>query len=95
MAIKVVITRRVPADKADLLKPLLVQLRALAMTQPGYISGETLVNVDDSQEYLVISTWSALEPWSRWLGDPRRRALQSEVDRVLGRQTEYQVYCYA
>jgi heme oxygenase (mycobilin-producing) len=95
MAIKVVITRHVPAEKTELLKPLLVQLRALAMTQPGYISGETLVNVDDSHEYLVISTWSSLDPWSRWLGDPRRRALQGEIDRVLGRPTEYQVYCYA
>jgi heme-degrading monooxygenase HmoA len=95
MAIKVVISRHVPADKADLLKPLLVQLRALAMTQPGYISGETLVSVDDARECLVISTWSAPEPWKRWQADARRRALQEQIDRVLGRPTEYRVYCHA
>jgi antibiotic biosynthesis monooxygenase (ABM) superfamily enzyme len=94
MSIKVVITRRVPADRVDHLKPLLVQMRSLAMTQPGYISGETLVNLDDSEEYLVISSWVALDNWSRWLSDPRRSALQEEIDKVLGHTTQYQVYCY-
>jgi hypothetical protein len=46
MAVKAIITRNVPLEKAGSLQPLLLKMRALAMEQPGYISGETLVNPD-------------------------------------------------
>jgi heme oxygenase (mycobilin-producing) len=94
MAIKVVIARRVPAGKVEQLKPLVIKLRTLAMVQPGYISGETLVNLADPDEFLVISTWSALENWERWHADPRRAAVQTEIDHLLGAKTVYQIYCH-
>lgn len=94
MAIKVVIARHVTPEKVEQLKPLVIQLRTMAMAQPGYISGETLVNLADPAEYLVISTWSALENWNRWQADPRRMAVQAEIDHLLGAKTVYQLYCH-
>lgn len=92
MAVKIIIIRHVPQDKEGLIRPLLMQMRSEAHAQPGYISGETLVNYDDPEERVVISTWKNLENWNEWLRNPQRRALQGKVDEILGEETLYQVY---
>lgn len=92
MSIKVILFRRVPAEKVNDLKPLLIELRSLAMAQPGYISGETLMNEDDPEEYLVISSWTNKSRWNEWFSNPRRQAVQERIDRLLDRKTMYQIY---
>ena len=92
MAVRIIIVRHVPKEKANDLRPLLLQMRSLANAQPGYISGETLVNYDDPTEHLVISTWKTLEDWNVWLRDVQRRALQNRVDEITGSETMYSVY---
>ncbi len=92
MVVKVILLRRVPTEVADELKPMLMEMRALALAQPGYISGETLLNADDPEEYLVISTWTDLDHWNRWLNNPERKMVQRAIDTLLGRETLYQVY---
>jgi heme-degrading monooxygenase HmoA len=69
-------------------------MRALAMEQPGYISGETLVNLDHPGEYMVLSTWTTIEQWKSWLADSRRTAIQLEIDALLGSVTEFKIYCH-
>ncbi len=92
MVVKVILLRRVSPDKTAALKPLLLQLRSLALNQPGYISGETLINGDDPEEYLVISTWKSIDDWNAWFHNTERRQVQSQVDELLGQETYYQVY---
>ena len=94
MAIKIIIKRRVPKDKATELLPLFIQLRALATAQPGYISGETLRNIDDPPEFLVISTWQSLDNWQSWVSSKQRAEIQEKVDTLLGEKTEYSSYLY-
>ena len=92
MVVKVILLRRVPREAAQELKPMLMELRALALAQPGYISGETLINADDPEEYLVISTWTDIEHWNAWLHNGERIMVQRAIDTLLGRETLYQVY---
>ncbi|MEQ9825465.1 MAG: antibiotic biosynthesis monooxygenase family protein [Puniceicoccaceae bacterium] len=92
MAIKVILYRRVPAEKANELKPLLLEMRSLALAQRGYVSGETLMNADDPEEYIVISTWNNESNWDEWLHNDSRMAIQDKIDQLLGRRTMYQVY---
>ncbi|MBK5099912.1 MAG: antibiotic biosynthesis monooxygenase [Desulfobacteraceae bacterium] len=94
MAIKIIIKRRVPKDKAAELLPLFIQLRALATARPGYISGETLRNIDDPQEFLVIGTWQSLDNWQSWVSSKQRTEIQERVDTLLGERTEYSSYFY-
>jgi heme-degrading monooxygenase HmoA len=94
MAVKIVIRREVSKDKEAKLLPLLIKLRALAAAQPGYISGETLRNVDAPDEFLVISTWQSVEEWKKWLETKQRQDIQAEIDRLLGKKTDYGVYFY-
>jgi len=94
MAVKIIIKRKVAKDKEAQLLPLLIQLRALATGQPGYISGETLRNIDNPEEYLVISTWQSLDDWKRWAESKQRAEIQDKIDDLLGQKTEYSSYLY-
>jgi heme-degrading monooxygenase HmoA len=95
MSVKILIKRNVPQDKVKELMPIVKKLRALATNQPGYISGETLKNIDQPNEYLVISTWLSLEAWERWKQNKARMELQVMIDTLLGEVTEYGVYSYS
>ncbi len=54
MAIGVLIKRVTkPGVDARELMPLIVELRSLAVRQPGYISGETFFNLDLPEECVV------------------------------------------
>lgn len=93
MAIGVLI-RRVTKNgvNAKVLLPHIVELRALGVRQPGYISGETFFNLDRPEECVVISRWTALEYWQQWLKDPARAELNSNIEKHLETTTEYNVY---
>jgi len=94
MAVKVILKRKVAKDKEAVLSPLLVQMRALAMSQPGYISGETLRNTEDPEEVLVIGTWQSAENWKAWFRSSARAEIQEKIDALLETKTEYGVYRY-
>jgi heme-degrading monooxygenase HmoA len=94
MAIKVLLRRKVPDHKADALRALIAQLRAVTTGQPGYISGETLRRVDRPGEILVISKWKSAYDWQQWFQNPKRRALQRQLDDLLGTPTHLEIYEY-
>jgi len=94
MAVKIIIKRKVAADKAAQLKELVMQLRSLSMKEPGYVSGESLKNVDRQNEYLVISTWDSLSAWKTWQSSKERAKIQDQIDALLGKKTDYEVYEY-
>ena len=94
MAVKIIIKRRVPKGTEGKLLPLLLELRSKATVQPGYISGETLRNIDDPEEYMVISTWQSADVWKAWEANPKRAELQDKIDALLKEKTQYGVYLY-
>jgi len=94
MAVKILIKRRVPPDKAREMITLFRQMRMLAMAQEGYISGETLRHLEKPEEFLVISTWQTSQAWQNWLASRDRKDLQSRIDKLLGGETTYEAYHY-
>jgi heme-degrading monooxygenase HmoA len=93
MAIGVLIKRVTShGEDAKVLLPHIVELRALAVRQPGYISGETFFNLDHPEECLVISRWTTLEHWQQWMQDSRRIELDGNMEKHLGIKTEYSIY---
>ena len=93
MAIEVIIQRTFK-DKAQSQKlvPFISQLRSKAAVQPGYLTGQTLRCLDCTGEYLVISTWNSMADWNNWFNSPERKALQTEIDALLGEETRYRFY---
>lgn len=93
MAIGVLIRRITrQGDDAKVLLPHIIELRALAVRQPGYISGETFFNIDRRDECLVISRWISLEHWQQWTRDHRRIELDGNMEKNLVSRTEYNIY---
>jgi heme oxygenase (mycobilin-producing) len=92
MAVKILIKRKVADKNNEALNALLRQFRALAIEQPGYISGTTLQRIDRPGECLVISTWKTVNDWNAWLKNPTRLAIQGQIDVLLGAATTYEVY---
>jgi len=94
MAVKILIKRKVPHDKARDMIPLFRQMRASAATQSGYITGETLRSLDNPEEFLVISTWQSSEDWNKWMKSSERNKVQGQIDKLLGGETRYEIYHY-
>ena len=94
MAVRILIKRKIPEDKARLMIPLFRQMRQMATIQPGYISGETMRNYNDPEEFLVISTWQSASDWQNWLKSNERQDIQSKIDELLGGNTLYDVFHY-
>jgi heme-degrading monooxygenase HmoA len=93
MAIGILIKRVTRhGQDAKVLLPHIVELRALAVRQPGYISGETFFDLDRNDECLVISRWTTLEQWQRWMQNPRRIELDGNLENHLVSETEYRIY---
>jgi heme-degrading monooxygenase HmoA len=92
MAVKILIKRSIGQGVAPVVRPLIVELRAHAMKQPGYISGETLKCIDRPGEYLVISTWQSLDDWNRWIKSQERKILEEKIDSITGKPTEYTTF---
>jgi len=94
MTVKILIKRTVSNDKEKELMPLLKELRNLGVNQPGYISGETLKNIENPNELLVISTWQSAAEWNNWVRNDQRREIQDQIDFLLQARTEYNIYDY-
>ena len=92
MTVKILIKRKVLEKDNEALNSLLRQFRALAIEQSGYISGETMKRVDKPGETLVVSTWKSARDWQAWIDNPARRAIQSQIDVLLGSETSYEMY---
>ena len=92
MSVKIIIKREVPKDKEKELLPLIKELRILTTKQEGYISGETLDRVDKPGQSLVISTWQSAQDWNNWANNVKRKTIQDEIDTLLGKKTEYELY---
>jgi heme-degrading monooxygenase HmoA len=69
-------------------------MRALTTQQRGYVSGETYSRIDRPGENLVISTWQSVQDWQKWRQSEERAVIQKEIDTLLGKKTEFQVYTY-
>jgi heme-degrading monooxygenase HmoA len=94
MAVRVLIKRKVPQEKAKDMIQLFKQMRMQATDQDGYVSGETLKSLDVPDEFLVISTWQSPDAWQQWLNSRKRQEIQKKIDDLLGGKTTYEMYHY-
>lgn len=94
MAIKVFIKRKCPRDKESELFRCIKEIRRRVPQQPGYISGEYLKSIDETNEIVTISSWYSLEDWQIWFESEERKEIQSKIDSISGVTTEYSIYRY-
>jgi len=92
MGVKIVSKRNVPGEKEESVMPLIIQLRKLAMVQPGFDYEETWRHLDRPEEYLVVRAWDSEDDWRSWHSNPQRIEVQEKIETLLGRKTEYIPY---
>ncbi len=80
MLAKILIKRRFKKGCNKEVLALLNEFRAGAMNQPGYISGETLVDSRDPQNLVVIGTWQDMDSWHRWKENRARRTFEAMME---------------
>lgn len=79
--------------EADI-QPVLLKLRSHAITYPGFIDVEYLMNVQDRSIIVELYTWNKLEDWQLWDNTNTRKKILQEADTLLSeppRVTRYAV----
>lgn len=89
---KIIILRKVPEKKQELFDALIKKMRRLATRQPGYVVSETLHNISDANDKIVISTWRSLKDWKAWLKCRDRIEIQEQIDGLLDEPTRYEIF---
>jgi heme-degrading monooxygenase HmoA len=62
---------------------LINKVRTVASKQPGFITGETFVNIDDPCIVIVISTWRTAEDWKAWDESTDRAITRPAIQALL------------
>nr|AJG38146.1 antibiotic biosynthesis monooxygenase [bacterium enrichment culture clone fosmid MGS-K1] len=92
--VRIIVERRVKEGKDNDLLEMLRELRARALHQPGYVSGETLVGNDDPSLYVVISNWASGEDWEKWANSKQRKDLDEKIKPLLSTPSQVTVLRY-
>lgn len=78
--VKVVLEHRTKSrEYGEALVRLIRKVRAVASKQPGFVTGETLVDTEDPCHVIVISTWRTAEDWENW----DKSALRAETKPLI------------
>ncbi len=92
MIAKILIKRKFFKGKTCQIIPILKNMRSGAMDQPGYISGETLMDHKDPQNIAVLCTWQTMEEWLNWKEKPERKQFGAMLEVFQLGPTEYEEY---
>ena len=92
MAVKIFIKRYVKKGKTQAAVELLKEVRSQALKQPGYISGETLINHYDPCNIAVVSTWQTIDDWIRWEESDQRSAKENQLEGLQEGPTDFEIY---
>lgn len=89
--IRVMIERKVKEEED--LSALLVEIRVAAITHfQGYIGGETLVNLEDRSNIVVLSTWRGIDDWEQWANSKTRASLYEQIEPRLKEKPEVRIF---
>jgi len=83
MTVKILLERKFKGDPS--LEEIITinELRIGAMQRKGYISGETLVDINDHRRIVVISVWANKVEWDAWVNSDERRTLEANLAKNL------------
>jgi heme-degrading monooxygenase HmoA len=92
MAVKILIKRKFNVDQLQDASTLLMKARYSAMRQPGYISSETLSDLNDRGKVTVVSMWQTEKDWHAWKDSPERAEFEMEMGKIQEGDTEFELY---
>ena len=85
MQAKVIVERHTAPHQESHALAIATELRAAAIRQPGHITGETLIDIDDHKTIVVVATWRSMEDWHRWRDSEERATLEANMEPLLSK----------
>ena len=92
MIAKILIKRKFLKGQSDQIMFIMNNMRTGAMAQPGYISGETLMDHKDPHNKAVLCIWQSMEDWLNWKEKPERKQFEAMLEVFQLGPTEYEEY---
>lgn len=83
MTVKILLERKFKEEPSLEDTKIINALRIAAMQRKGYVSGETLVDMDDYRRIVVISVWTSKSSWDAWLGSDERQRIEADLNKRL------------
>lgn len=83
MTVKILIERKFKEEPSLEEIKVINELRIGAMQQKGYVSGETLVDLNDNRRIVVISVWANTAAWEAWVNSEERRKIEANLNKNL------------
>lgn len=74
------------------MEPILMKLRSHAMTYPGFVSEEILINEKNVYIVIVVSTWVKVEDFRVWEKSTIRKELLRQAEALLVDETKVTVW---
>ena len=74
--------------------PVLRELRKAAMFQPRYISGTTLVGVEDRSLISIETIWESIKDWKQWEKSQTQIELFRKLVPFLLEKSRIKIYRY-
>ena len=70
------------------------ELRTEAMHQPGYISGNTLVGVEEPSLISIVTIWQSAKEWKAWEKSQTQIKLFKEIAPFLLEKSKIKIFRY-
>ena len=77
--ISVIIEREIAEGLEEYYEKAISELLDAMTASPGYVSGESLVEIHRPNRYHVITQWTNEDSWKRWFNSGERQQLLSEL----------------
>lgn len=77
--IRVLIERHIAESLEDAYEERAHRYIQIAVSAPGFISGESLVNSRDQNHRFTLATWRSETDWLRWKRSDERKALMADL----------------
>ncbi len=77
--IRIIIEREIAQGLEQFYETAIGDLLDAMINAPGYLAGESLVDIHHPNRYVVVTRWSSEEAWNRWIRSAERQQLVNEL----------------
>ena len=83
MQVTLMVERNVIPGEQESVKRLLRELRSNATRQPGFISGQSVIDAFSPTRVMTITMWTSMAAWEAWENSPERVSITGRIAGLL------------
>ena len=87
--IRVIIEREIAEGLEQFYEAAIANLLDVMANAPGYLAGESLVEIHRPNRYVVITRWASEDAWTRWFHSSERQQLASAIRPFLQNEEKF------